>query len=156
MPTPGGPEDHILVALDEAELVQTLDLLAAERRLKGEVELAQLLHRGQAAGAHRRLEPPVIPQLNLGGQQLLERFRRGECAAIDTLEDRIERFERARHPQVGEDLPQPVPSGERGGLHTTPPVSWAYAARARFSTEMTGRGVRGVGVVVGRSTISDV
>ena len=29
-------------------------------------------------------------------------------AAIDTVEDRVERFERARHPQVRQDLPQPV------------------------------------------------
>ena len=33
-------EDHILAALDEAELVQALDLLAPQRRLKREVEVA--------------------------------------------------------------------------------------------------------------------
>src|SRR5690606_12015885 len=36
-------EDHILAPLDEAELVQAFDLLATERRLKGEVAVAELL-----------------------------------------------------------------------------------------------------------------
>src|SRR5262245_55029716 len=49
-------EDDILAALDEAELVQTLDLLAAQRRLKGEVEVVELLDHGQPAGAHGRLQ----------------------------------------------------------------------------------------------------
>ena len=34
-------EDHILPALDEAELVQALDLLAPQRRLKREVEVVR-------------------------------------------------------------------------------------------------------------------
>ena len=48
-------EDHILPALDEAEVMQALDLLTPQRGLEGEVEIMQLLDRGQAAGAHRRL-----------------------------------------------------------------------------------------------------
>ena len=36
-------EDHILPTLDEAELMQTFDLLATHRRLEREVEVAELL-----------------------------------------------------------------------------------------------------------------
>ena len=105
-------EDHILAALDEAELVQALDLLAAQRRLKGEIEVAELLDDRQSAGAHRGLQPPVIAQLNLRREQLLDRLGRGERAAIDAVENRVERFEGARHPQVREDVAQAVASRE--------------------------------------------
>jgi hypothetical protein len=126
LPTPGGPrKDHILATLDEAELVQAFDLLAADRGLEREVEVAELFDDGQSTGAHRRLQPPVIAQLNLRGEQLLDRFRRGERAAIDALENRIERFEGAWHPQVREDVAEPVASRERGGLHAAPPASCA-------------------------------
>src|SRR5689334_24186140 len=47
-------EDHILAALDEAEFVQTLDLFAAKRWLKGEVKVAELLDGGQTTGADRK------------------------------------------------------------------------------------------------------
>jgi hypothetical protein len=53
-------KDHILTSLDEAELVQTFDLLRAQRRLKGEVQIAELFHHGQSAGPHRGLQAPVI------------------------------------------------------------------------------------------------
>jgi hypothetical protein len=46
------------------------------------------------AGPHRGLESPVVAQLNLGGEQLLDRVRGGQRAAIDVLEDAVERFER--------------------------------------------------------------
>jgi hypothetical protein len=45
-------EDHALAPFDEAELVQTLDLLTSERGLKAEIEVAELLDRGQTARAH--------------------------------------------------------------------------------------------------------
>ena len=41
-------QHHVLLARDEVELVQALDLLALERRLEGEVEAFQRLHRRQA------------------------------------------------------------------------------------------------------------
>jgi hypothetical protein len=41
-------EDHVLLALDEAELVQALDLLALDRGLEGEVKLLESLDRRQA------------------------------------------------------------------------------------------------------------
>src|SRR5690606_3288457 len=101
-------EDNVFAALAEAELVQTLDLLAAEGRLKREVEVTELLDGRQAARPHGGLEPPVVTQLNLRGEQLLDGVGRGEPAAVDIVEDRIERFERAGHPQVGEDVPKPI------------------------------------------------
>jgi hypothetical protein len=53
-------EDHILAAFDEAELVQALDLLAAQRRLKSEIEVPELLDRGQVSGrAFREFEYPA-------------------------------------------------------------------------------------------------
>jgi hypothetical protein len=71
------------------------------------------------------LQPPVIAQLNLRGEELLDRFRSSERAAIDALENRIERLERAGHPQVGEAVAQSVASREWGRLHAAPPVSCA-------------------------------
>jgi hypothetical protein len=52
-------EDHILATLDKPELVQAFDLLTTQRRLKGEVEVADLLDRRQRleriAACSRRL-----------------------------------------------------------------------------------------------------
>src|SRR6185503_7220848 len=49
----------VLLALDEAELVQALDLLALDRGLEGEVEVGQSLHGRKSRRAHRRLQPAV-------------------------------------------------------------------------------------------------
>ena len=52
-------EDHILPTLDETELVQALDLIAPQRRLQREVEVAKLLDGPQRleciAACRRRL-----------------------------------------------------------------------------------------------------
>jgi hypothetical protein len=48
-------EDHILPALDEAELVQALHLVAAQRRLKREVEVV----RGTSSAVTRNDSPCV-------------------------------------------------------------------------------------------------
>src|SRR5690606_13609917 len=71
-------EDHVLPALDEAELVQALDLLAANRGLEGEVELIQRLDRRQPRRAHRGLQPSVVTQGDLSGEEPFDRFGRGE------------------------------------------------------------------------------
>ena len=65
----GPQEDHVLLALDKAELVQALELLALDRGLEGEVEVAEYLHRRQSAGAHGGLEPAVVAQIDLGSEQ---------------------------------------------------------------------------------------
>src|SRR5689334_16267673 len=74
-------EDHILASLDEAELMQTFNLLAPQRGLEGEVEVAQLLDRRQPTGPHRGLQASIIAELNLRRQQLLDRLRGGERSA---------------------------------------------------------------------------
>jgi len=56
------------------------------------------------------LQPSVIAQLNLRCEELLDRFRSGQRPAVDAMENRIERFEGARHPQVREDVAESVPS----------------------------------------------
>ena len=58
-------EHHILLALDEAEGVQALDLLAFDSGLKTEIEIAERLHRGQACGAHGRLQASRVAQLDV-------------------------------------------------------------------------------------------
>src|SRR6476661_7999840 len=110
-------EDDIFAPLDEAELVQTLHLLTPERRLEGKIKLGEPLDGGQPAGAHRGLESSVVAQLDLRAEELLDRFRRRQRGAIDTLEDRIERLERTRHTQVGEHLTQAVATGRGRGFH---------------------------------------
>jgi hypothetical protein len=57
-----------------------------------------LLDDGRPAGAHRRLQPPAIAQLNLRGQQLLDRIGRGQNAAVDIAQDRVKCLQRARQP----------------------------------------------------------
>lgn len=64
---------------DEAKLVETLDLLAAERRLKGEVEVTELLDGGETAGAHRRLQASVVADLTFGGISVRSRRVRRAC-----------------------------------------------------------------------------
>jgi hypothetical protein len=88
--------------------VQTFDLLTTQRGLKGEVEVAQLFDRRQTAGAHRGLQPSIVSELNLRGQQLLNRFGCGERAAVDPVENRIQAFKSAWHAQVREHLAQSV------------------------------------------------
>jgi len=47
-------------------------------------------------------------QLNLCGQQLLDRFRSGEGPTVDALQDHIECLQRAGHAEVGQNVPQPI------------------------------------------------
>ena len=71
----GWPEqDDVLLAFEEAELVQTLDLLAMDRRLKREVKLLERLDRRQSRRAHRRLHTTVVAQSDLSVEQLMNGF----------------------------------------------------------------------------------
>lgn len=53
-------QDDVLLALEEAELVQALDLLTLDRRLKGEVEILERLDRREARRAHRSHQSTVV------------------------------------------------------------------------------------------------
>ena len=77
---------------------------------------------GQPAGAHRGLKSAVVAQLDLRAEQLLDRVGAVSVAAIDAVEDLIEGFERARHAQVGEHVPQAVATGG-GALSCEPSAS---------------------------------
>src|SRR5688572_18955928 len=142
-------EDDVFAALDEAELVETFHLLTPERGLEGKIKFGQPFDDRETARAHRGLQAPVVAQLDLGVQELLDGLGGGERRTIDTVENRIERFEGAGHVQVGEHVAQAIATGERRGFHASPPVSRAYTASGRFSTVATGcavgsgRGCRG-------------
>ena len=118
LPDPGRPEqDHVLAAIDEAELVQALDLLALDAGLEGEVELIERLDRGQPGGTHGCPEPTVVAQRDLGAEQLLDGLGRRDRAAVDLGEDAVDGLERARHLQVGQHRTQPVAPARRRRLH---------------------------------------
>ena len=53
-------QDDVLAAVEEAQLVQALELLALDGRLEGEIKLRQRLDGRQARGAHRGLQPSVV------------------------------------------------------------------------------------------------
>jgi hypothetical protein len=73
--------------------------------LEGEIKLGEPFDGGQPAGAHCGLKSSVVAQLDLRTEQLLDRFRRRQRGPVDAVQDRIERFEGARHAQVGQHLP---------------------------------------------------
>src|SRR5579863_2954200 len=58
-------EDHVLAALDEAQFVQTLDLVTLDRGLEGKVELLESLDGRQPRGSHGGLQPSVVAQRDL-------------------------------------------------------------------------------------------
>ncbi len=90
-------------------------------------------------------------------QELLDYFRRGERAAIDALENRIEGFECPWHAEVREDVAEPIAARERCALHAAPPARCAYSASDRFSTVTTDRGARWTAIAGDdRSRISEV
>jgi hypothetical protein len=104
-------EDHVLAPLDEAERMEALQLVALDRGLEAEVEVGQRLHRGQAGGAHRGLEPPLVPQGDVTPQQFGHRFPGRQLAAVAPVQDVIQGLERAGHLEIGELGAQPVAQG---------------------------------------------
>ncbi len=118
-------EDDVFLALDEAELVEALNLLMLDRGLEAEVEVGERLHGGQARGAHGGLQTPIVSERDLGTEQILDGFAGGELAAIDAGEDRIEGLKGARHLEVSEHGADPVAARGFGGLHWAPPATCA-------------------------------
>ncbi|MBA3890115.1 MAG: hypothetical protein H0X64_06260 [Gemmatimonadaceae bacterium] len=78
------------------------ELLAFDRRLKGEVDVGERLHVREPRGAHGGVEPAMIAERDLCLQQGVQRGGGGERPAIEAGEDLIERFERPGHLEVGE------------------------------------------------------
>ena len=110
-------QDHVLAAVQEAELVQALDLLALDAGLEGEVELIERLHSRQPRRAHGGLETAVVAQHDLGVQQLLDGLGRRDRAAVGVREDAVDGLQRARHLEVRQHCPQPVAPGRRRSVH---------------------------------------
>jgi len=79
-PTWGAEEDDVFPALDEAEGVQAVDLLALKRGLEGEVEVGRGLHGRQARGAHGGHQPPIVAQRDLRAEEGLKGVRGLEVA----------------------------------------------------------------------------
>lgn len=135
---PRRSEQHdILFALDEAERVQTLELLALHARLEGEVEIRERLHHRQARRAHRRLQAARIAQLNVGPEELFDRVGRAHLAGVTAAEDVVERFQGAGHFQIGQLRAEPLTERFAGGrlaraTHSSPPAARAaYASSPR-------------------------
>jgi hypothetical protein len=63
--TRGPEEDHILPPLDEREGVEALELIALDRGLEAEIEVAQRLHCREPGRAHGGLEPALIAERGL-------------------------------------------------------------------------------------------
>jgi len=78
---------HHLAALDELQLGERHDAAAVERGLEGEVEPGQGFQRRQPGHQQRRLDPAVLPQRQLLGEQGVDRLQRGDLAALELADD---------------------------------------------------------------------
>ena len=94
-------EDDVLLAFNEAERGQALDLLALQGRLEAEVEVGECLHSRQPTAPHRGLEAPIVPKRDLRAEDGGDRIS-GSEAAVDAREYGVECFERSGHLQIGE------------------------------------------------------
>ncbi len=63
-------EDHVFLALQEAELVERVDLISLDRGLEAEVEVFERLDSRQPGRAHRGLKSSVVAEHDLGAQKL--------------------------------------------------------------------------------------
>src|SRR2546422_137591 len=67
--------------LDEAQRMETLQLVALDARLEAEVEVGQGLHGREPGGAHGGLEPALIAERDVAPQERAHRLAGGELAA---------------------------------------------------------------------------
>ena len=128
-------EDDVLLALNEAELVQRVDLLALDVGLEAEVEVRERLDRREPAGAHRGLQASAVAKRDLGGQESLDRFRGGRASSIHSGQDLVQCLQGSRNLEISQLGRDALPA--RGPLHWASPVSRAYAASGRCSTSTT-------------------
>src|SRR5437763_8842115 len=83
LPDTRGPEEHhIFASLDEAQRVETLELVALDARLETEVEVGEGLHGREARGPHGRLQPPLIAERDVAPEELGHGFAGGELTAV--------------------------------------------------------------------------
>ena len=66
-------EDHVLPALEKAELMQGVDLLPLDGWLEREVEVFEGLYDREPGGAHCGMETPIVAQDDLGPQEPVRR-----------------------------------------------------------------------------------
>jgi len=102
-------EDDILLALEELQGVQALELVALDRRLKREVEVVECLHRRQSCAPHRRLESALIAKGDMAPEEGLHGGARRELPRINAAQNIIDRFKGAGHLAVGELGPEAIP-----------------------------------------------
>ena len=126
-------ENDILASLDEAERVQAIDLLALDRRLKGEIEFGKRLGCRESRRAHRRLESAVVAQRDLGTEQCLDRRGRLHGPTINPAQNVVERFERAGHLEIGQLRAQAI----RGAT-----ARWLWAPSSHLLDTTFDRAVR--------------
>jgi hypothetical protein len=117
-------ENYVLLAFDEAKLLQAVDLLTPDAWLKAEIELGDLLHRGKSRGPHGGLESTVVAQADLSAEERLNRLTGGEGAPVDSVKDRVQRLQGARHLEIGKHGPHAISARERRALHAAPATSW--------------------------------
>ena len=129
MTLPGaGLADEVddLMAIDEVELGQGQDPVAVERGLEREVEAGQRLDGGQARHLQRRLDPAALANGDLLGQQRLDRLDRAELAALELLDDVLERLQGARHAQADQVIADAL---DRRGRCVASHAAAPFAAR---------------------------
>jgi len=100
-PVPGGTQEvHDLAAGDEAQLGECQDAIAVERGLEREVEAAERLDGGKAPHAQRCLDPAVLAQGQLLGEQDVDGLECADLGVLQAAYDLIERFQGAWHLQA--------------------------------------------------------
>jgi len=97
-----------LVLVDKVEAGQSHDAVATERSLEREIEARQRLDGGQPSHLQSSLYPPSLAQGDLLGEQDVDRLEGAELAALELLDDTLERFKGARHAQADQIVAYPL------------------------------------------------
>jgi hypothetical protein len=83
---------------------------------KAKSEACQRLDRGQAGHLQRRLDATALADGELLGKQGLDRLEGAEPAALDLLDQVIERLQRPRHAQGNQVAADPLERGVGQGI----------------------------------------
>src|SRR5439155_17451773 len=86
-----------------------------------EVEAGERLDRGEPGHLQRRLDPAPLANAELFGQQGVDRLDRADLAALELLDDVVQRLECPRHPQADEAVADALDRGIGRG-------NWPHAA----------------------------